>query len=205
MVTEDRENVNNAAAVDGGVNNETLADIVAEMRDEMTGTHYVADGMIESLHRAQSELRALADRLEAALKREKDEIEADALAAGGIVEAERHKPGNAAAMREALGAVYRILEEIQSFTPHLSDVSLMREFRSRVCRAKRVLDVALSAPPRNCDIGTAEEQAERYGRHCDKFALGGMHCETCPCCGKIPFGRCEFAWAQMPYEKGSAE
>lgn len=31
MVTENRENVNNAAAVDGGVNNETLADIVAEI------------------------------------------------------------------------------------------------------------------------------------------------------------------------------
>ena len=31
-MTENRENVNNAAAVDGGVNNKTLADIVAEMR-----------------------------------------------------------------------------------------------------------------------------------------------------------------------------
>lgn len=108
-MTENRENVNNAAAVDGGVNNETLADIVAEMRDEMTGTHYVADGMIESLHRAQSELRALADRIEAAWKREKAAIEADALAVGGIVgaKAARGAPtteessavGNAAAMK----------------------------------------------------------------------------------------------------------
>ena len=31
-MTENRENVNNAAAVDGGVNNETLAGIVAVMR-----------------------------------------------------------------------------------------------------------------------------------------------------------------------------
>ena len=53
---------------------------------------------------------------------------------------------------------------------------------------------------RNCDVGTAEEQAERYGRYCDKFTRDGMHCEACPCCGKIPFGKCEFAWAQMPYE-----
>ena len=59
--------------------------------------------------------------------------------------------GNAAAMREALGDVYNILEKIQWYTPHLSDVSLMREFRSRVCRAKKVIDIALSAPPRNCD------------------------------------------------------
>ena len=59
---------------------------------------------------------------------------------------------------------------------------------------------ALIAKPRNCDVGTAEEQAERYGRYCDKFTGDGMHCETCPCCGKIPFGKCEFAWAQMPYD-----
>lgn len=65
---------------------ETLSDIVAEMRDEMTGTHYVADGMINSLHKAQAELRVLADRIEAAWRREKAEIESDALVVGGIVE-----------------------------------------------------------------------------------------------------------------------
>ena len=64
---------------------------------------------------------------------------------------------------------------------------------------------ALKQPPRNCDVGTAEEQAERYGRYCDKFTSDGMHCETCPCCGKIPLGKCEFAWAQMPYEEGGAK
>lgn len=65
---------------------------------------------------------------------------------------------------------------------------------------------ALSANPiRNCDVGTAEEQAERYGRYCDKFTSDGMHCENCPCCGKIPFGKCEFVWSQMPYEEGGAK
>ena len=61
-------------------------------------------------------------------------------------------------------------------------------------------EAEIGKPLRNCDVGTAEEQAERYGRYCDKFTSDGMHCETCPCCGKIPFGKCEFAWAQMPYE-----
>lgn len=67
------------------------------------------------------------------------------------------------------------------------------------------IDAALAAPPRNCDVGTANDQAERYSRYCDKFTLGGMHCETCPCCGKIQFGKCEFAWAQMPYKEGGAK
>lgn len=109
--------------------------------------------------------------------------------------------GNAAAMREALGAVYGMLEEIQSFTKHLSDVSLMREFRSRVCRAKNVIDAALSAPPRNCDVGTAEEQAERYMKFCKNYPK----CTGCPCVGRMQYHQCEFAWEQLPNNEGSAE
>ena len=67
------------------------------------------------------------------------------------------------------------------------------------------IKAARSMPKRNCDVGTAEEQAERFGRYCDKFTQDGLHCETCPCCVKITFGRCEFAWLQMPYEEGGAK
>ena len=91
MVTENRENVNNAAAVDGGVNN--------------------------------------------------------------------------AAAIDALKGVYRILETLQPFTLHLNNVSLMREFRNRLCRAKKVVDVALSAPPRNCDrFATVKDAAIAFAR-----------------------------------------
>ena len=70
---------------------------------------------------------------------------------------------NMAAMCEALGDLYNILEKIQSFTPCLKDVSLMREFRSRVCHAKRVIDIALSAPARNCDrVKTGKEAKYRF-------------------------------------------
>ena len=69
-----------------------------------------------------------------------------------------------------------------------------------------ILKAALSAPPRNCDVGTAEEQANRYANHCDTYLSedGGNPCTCCPCCGKIPFGKCEFAWAQMPYTEREA-
>lgn len=127
-------------------------------------------------------VKELADRIEAAAKRKKAQN------------------GNAAAMREALGDVYNILEKIQSFTPHLSDVSLMREFRSRVCRAKKVIDIALSAPPRNCDVGTAEEQAERYMKFCKNYPK----CTGCPCVGRMQYHQCEFAWEQLPYEAEGA-
>lgn len=58
----------------------------------------------------------------------------------------------------------------------------------------------LSAPPRNCDVGTAEEQSARFDAHCRKH----MGCFTCPLRendGGVP-KHCEFAWSQMPYKGG---
>ena len=48
-------------------------------------------------------------------------------------------------------------------------------------------------PLRNCDVGTAEEQSERYDKFCD------IHdCRSdCPL---FKADSCELAWAQMPYE-----
>ena len=60
----------------------------------------------------------------------------------------------------------------------------------------------LSAPPRNCDVGTVEEQEERFARYCIV-----QTCGTCPCFVKLTNGdwRCNpFAWAQMPYEAEGA-
>lgn len=69
------------------------------------------------------------------------------------------------------------------------------------------IKTALAESARNCDVGTAEEQAKRYARHCDAYLRddGGKPCTNCPCCGKIPYGRCEFAWAQLPYESEVAK
>ena len=60
---------------------------------------------------------------------------------------------------------------------------------------------ALSAPPRNCDVGTAEEQSERYEKFCYAHRSREKGCGDCPLCD-IPC--CEFAWLQMPYEEGGA-
>lgn len=107
---------------------------------------------------------------------------------------------NTAAMREALTKVKEWMERRIA----------TRGFEASATFPTMLEDVVLpvlAAPPRNCDVGTAEEQAERYGRYCDKFTRDRMHCENCPCCGKISFGKCEFAWEQMPYEgqEGGAE
>lgn len=99
--------------------------------------------------------------------------------------------GNAAAMREALTKVKEWLEHrirtcgfefSATFPTILEDVVLP----------------ALAAPPRNCDVGTEDEQIERWQAFCDKYEEG---CTGCPCDDRNTF--CFAIWAQIPYEGGS--
>lgn len=99
-------------------------------------------------------------------------------------------------LREALKQAKEIARTIYSTSDKGSPHEDLAE------KIVEIVSAALAAPTRNCEVGTAEEQAERYGRYCDKFTTDSMHCESCPCCGKILLGKCEFAWAQMPYEEG---
>ena len=74
----------------------------------------------------------------------------------------------------------------------------------QVCKIMRgVIEEALSAPARNCDVGTPEEQDARFGEFCVTRRTGS--CAGCP----DPVGgftvangirECALVWAQMPYE-----
>ena len=102
--------------------------------------------------------------------------------------------GNAAAMREALKKVRRVLH-----CAIVADILKGDDVNS----AFNEVTAALSAPPRNCDVGKPEEQSARFDAHCRKH----IGCLTCPLRekdGGVP-KHCEFAWAQMPYEEGGAE
>lgn len=62
---------------------------------------------------------------------------------------------------------------------------------------------ALSAPPRNCDVGTAQEQAERWYW---RYHVGHL-CQSCPLgprkWSEVDAGTlCFSEWQQMPYEEG---
>lgn len=57
----------------------------------------------------------------------------------------------------------------------------------------------LQGIPRNCDIGTVDEQAKRFYNFCKKYKLPDDACEaSCPMQMSL---NCELAWAQMEYEK----
>ena len=153
--------------------NETITDIIADMRRDADADDITPDCILGQ------KLNYLADRLEATHKREMSKNVSKN-------EADFGQLGDAAAMCEALRKINGLcgvgVVEISSF-----------EIGS-------ICDDALSAPPRNCDVGTAEEQAERLRRFCIR-----QDCATCPCnIGKAD-GRCEFAWAQLPYEEGGAK
>ena len=106
---------------------------------------------------------------------------------------------NMKAMREALESILNIAYEVKDLNADgWCRTSIPTEFVIDTIKS------ALAKPPRNCDVGTAEEQAQRFGNHCESLLTkdGSNPCTGCPCCGVVQYGRCEFAWAQMPYEEG---
>lgn len=74
--------------------------------------------------------------------------------------------------------------------PEIREYKIVKEMRN-------LIKGALAGPLRNCDVGTAEEQAERYMNFCHNYPK----CTGCPCVGRMKYGQCEFAWSQMPYEE----
>ena len=178
---------------------ETIAHIVAEKRNR---ADEIERDVAEKMKRGEmisdqyarevvADLRKEADRLEAARKRELAKVEAEALSAGGLVEAMRHKPGNAAAMREALLLCYRVI--------HCAMVAGVIN-RDDANKAMDAYHAALAAPPRNCDVGNEKEQAQRIDAFCKSHGTdrnGYYRCEECPL---LKIDRCELKWAQMPYE-----
>lgn len=69
---------------------------------------------------------------------------------------------------------------------------------------------ALKERPKNCEVGTAEQQANRFLEFCSKdrpMISQPLRNQTiCPL--ECPFNKstsCDLAWAQMPYKEGGAK
>lgn len=158
---------------------ETIADIVAEML-EFADTDSQSIGRDVLCRRIQY----FARRIEAAAQREREATpEKSSVVA------------NAMKMREALRGLLEIV---------CVDCKSSYEIDGKCVKCPRVVaaEAALSAPPRNCDVGTVAEQNERFDKYCYDHRSHEI------CCGKCPiFGEpcCELAWSQMPYEEGGAK
>lgn len=175
---------------------------------ERNAAHEAVDDVIESMERFASRhwmhdegqnAREFAARLKAALKRERASFDCECAGIAELAakeEAARHKPGNAAAMREALNYIVWIAKI--ALNVNCVGNSNYSELWSIIDKCKS----ALSAPPRQCDVGTPEELGMRYKAFCRKHftpdQLGG-NCRKCPLKDRRGWS-CQLAWAQTPYE-----
>ena len=121
----------------------------------------------------------------------------------------------------------RLIEQLASDCNQLGNVAKIREALKQIvditmpCEGVtstelQVNDIAydaISAPPRNCDVGTAEEQERRWHANCGIGIPNCKHCNVYEWARKsglvddknmIRFD-CRFIWAQMPYEEGGSK
>ena len=171
---------------------ETLADIVSELR--VLSDKWIADKSMTKTECLGLISHQIADRIEAAAKREV------------VSKTETTTVGNAAAMREALEPWIAFAEWLLENAGKDRLGEAIRENGPIIRQRMEELRAALSAPPRNCDVGTPEEQVERWQAFCDQF---DDDCTGCPCdvatCAS--YTGCFARWAQTPYEaqEGGAE
>ena len=100
--------------------------------------------------------------------------------------------GNAAKMREALEKCDALLQRITKSAFFLdANMGLTID----TMNVGNAITEALSAPPRNCDVGTVEQQRERFRKFCFQRL-----CNNCPMYSKESYSECGLMWMQMPYE-----
>ena len=102
--------------------------------------------------------------------------------------------GNAAAMRRTL--MRFLVWAQQDLWEHACGQSSVNYKKLLDAMVKEISD-ALAEPPRQCDVGTAEEQAERFKKFCFDHQAPWHGCTNCPV---LMSEKCALTWAQMPYE-----
>ena len=98
---------------------------------------------------------------------------------------------NNAKLREALKAAKQYLD---GYTVNIFEL-------------RKKVDEALAEPVRNCDVGTAEEQNDRFSHFCTahsaEYDIDGEDCSRkCPL---YTSSSCRLTWAQLPYESEEAK
>jgi hypothetical protein len=112
----------------------------------------------------------------------------------------RRQCGDMAKMREALE---RISKQEELFHRLLKNDQYARaedaiEF---LYEASEAAKAALEAPPRNCDVGTPEEQAHRFFAFCRAHRTFDTACsDDCPFKNAPDINHCQSGWGQLPYD-----
>lgn len=116
-------------------------------------------------------------------------------------------PPNVSAMREALEWATSTMDVSQDVLDETEDWE--NEVVCWVSELQEKARSALAAPARNCDVGSVEEQAERFTRFCLEYHSRETLCSRCPIVknGFPPelVDKCQLAWAQMPFAQPEGE
>jgi hypothetical protein len=179
------------------------ADIVAEMESGPIPEHrhdreilrYYAHSLdlahkreIDALNQRRTELDAEVAAKDEVIKRLNDAISEEQRRKMATAE-KSSAVGDCAKLHEAIEAV------LLAFNYGESTIVNQLPFSKLLPMLRKCVE-ALAAPPRQCDIGTAEEQSKRCFAYCNQYI-----CKDCPC---NTIGRRTLVWAQMPYEEGGA-
>ena len=180
---------------------ETIAYIIKEARG-------VFDELLKHGYKVVSvdRMADIIDRIEAAWKREREAGAEAAQICGEIGEMIGREAackqsvtncnhfGNAEKMRAALEKADAVLSLI-SKSAWFIDANF--SVNKAVIEAVNAIEAALSAPPRNCDVGTPEDQHNRFMRFCDSKSMGYCWGRGCR--------KCMAQWGQIPYEGENEE
>lgn len=170
-------------AVDNSIH-DPLLDIVAEMRTRSREVKEAFGGRPDGV---ENMLDIWANRIEALAERERAPVAIRAKSHGEAIS--RAMP--CIDMQKARCALDSIMEDVGDYSLEGLEVVW--------CGIKgeslRMAKDAISRPPRQCDVGTAEEQEARMMRYCE-----GRKCEECQFFYGVNEGvNCDFTWAQTPY------
>lgn len=95
---------------------------------------------------------------------------------------------------------YEQMREALEFVAHMDDNGYTS---LDVCDAIKRAKHALALPRRNCDVGTYDEQPERFHAFCQSHAssIEGMCDSGCPCSDCCDLCHCISKWMSLPYEE----
>jgi hypothetical protein len=176
---------------------ETIADIIAEKRRLAEHIRNNLSTVPVRQWEQQSEIKALedeADRLEAALRRERGDAAKLRGALTKVKEWMEHRIASNCDKYTSLDEARNAFMAINEMPEGNRDADMRRwlcDFYSWLFAT--ATEAEIGRPRRNCDVGTAKEQENRFYRFC----LGRPSCKHCPL--RDANVKCDFAWAQMPY------
>ncbi len=195
--------------------NETLADIVADIRKataDSVASKVAAriergdnsgSAMMEAIQCLRDDdmfLNEIADRIEAAAKRETVTNRNGLPVAFSETQSAVHnepcvcQPAhNAAKLREAL---QMFVDSVEWLCNGDESGRIKRQFAVLLSDAH----AALAAPPRNCDVGSPDEQAKRFFAFCYKHQAPFGCPENCPFHEAPDVNHFRSGWGQLPYD-----